>query len=391
MSFDEIRALADAVLFEGYALYPYRASAPKNRLRWQFGVLAPRGWSEAGGGDPWWQETQCLVEPAEGAAAAPAIRGKLRFLQLRARDVPGAGSWDEGDVREVDFEAPALLHEGAARCEVRTFELPGPHGPLRGRLCVSMDRLPAVAPLALLSVRVENLASQPEPGTPRADALHVSLVGTHVMLAASGAAFFSLRDPPHWARPAAEACRNTGTYPVLAGATGRRDLLLSAPVILEDHAAVAPESSRDLYDATEIDEILTLRILTLTDEEKRQARATDPRVAALLDHVERLGPQEMSQLHGAIRQLRPVGPAPALVVGGVALTAGSRVRLRPGARRTDAQDMFLAGMSATVRAVMRDTEDRECLAVTVDDDPATELLLAHGRHHYFYADEVEPA
>ena len=90
-----------------------------------------------------------------------------------------------------------------------------------------------------------------------------------------------------------------------------------------------------------------------------------------------------------MRELRPVAPA-TLVVSGVAVSAGCRVRLRPGARRTDAQDMFLAGMTGTVREILRDTEDRACLAVTVDDDPAADLLMAHGRYHYFYADEVEP-
>ena len=44
MSFDRARKIADAVLYEGYLLYPYRASAAKNRVRWQWGVLAPASW-----------------------------------------------------------------------------------------------------------------------------------------------------------------------------------------------------------------------------------------------------------------------------------------------------------------------------------------------------------
>jgi len=77
-------------------------------------------------------------------------------------------------------------------------------------------------------------------------------------------------------------------------------------------------------------------------------------------------------------------------VRGQWIGAGSRVRLQPGARRTDAQDMFLAGMTATVAAVMRDVEDQDCLAVTIDDDPAAELLRWHQRFHYFYPEEIEP-
>jgi hypothetical protein len=434
VSFDEARAVADAVLFEGYALYPYRASAPKNQLRWQFGVLAPRGWSEAGGGDPWWQETECLIEPTTGAMR---VEGRLRFLHLRRREpatertadqppAPAVVPWDEGEKQEIDF---SLAHDphaaiggggGEDGTITRSFELPGAadqegtvirrRWPLAGVVRLSIDPARADHPLVRLRVRVENLATGVPPGAPREQALRASLLGTHVLLSVAGGAFVSLLDPPDWAAAAAAGCRSTRTYPVLAGPPGRRDLVISAPLILYDHPAVAPESPGDLFDATEIDEILTLRILTLTDAEKSEMRATDPRLAALLDSVERLGPAEMARLHGATRELHPVSaassrqepatPAPpsseepaaptSIEIAGHTIQKGSRVRLRPGARRTDAQDMFLAGMTATVEEVMRDVDDHDCLAVSIDDDPATEVLRWHGRFHYFYPDEVEP-
>jgi hypothetical protein len=418
--FDDARAVADAVLFEGYALYPYRASSPKNQLRWQFGVLAPRAWSEAGGGDPWWLETQCLIEPAGGTktktkATTTQLRARLRFLQLQSRDAAPDGrapAWDEGKTHEIDL-AFAFGSEGGATTEVTSIAVPGGtdsdgavirrRWPLAGVVRMAAEPLPGDRPLVRLRVRVENVGAGVSPGAPRDAALRAAFLGTHLLLGVSTGGFVSLMDPPDWAAAAAAACRNVGTYPVLAGHEDRRDLILSAPVILYDHPTVAPESPRDLFDATEIDEILTLRILTLTDGEKREMRATDPRLAALLDSVERLGPEEMARLHGATRELRPVEapaaqPAPPeeppqptqIVVQGATIVAGSRVRLRPGARRSDAQDMFLAGMTATVEAVMRDVEDRDCLAVTIDDDPATEVLRWHGRFHYFYPDEVEP-
>src|SRR5206468_3768742 len=82
----DARAIADAVLFEGYALYPYRPSAPKNHLRFQFGVLAPRAWSKAGSPgsrDAWWLQAQTLLAPR---AATGRILGRLRFLQLRRHE-----------------------------------------------------------------------------------------------------------------------------------------------------------------------------------------------------------------------------------------------------------------------------------------------------------------
>jgi hypothetical protein len=402
--FDEVRKVADAVLFEGYALYPYRPSSPKNQLRWQFGVLAPRGWSESGGGDPWWQETQCLIAP--GGEPGARLIGQCRFLQLRRRDLGSAAMpWDEGDTREVDF-AFATAGPVAADEQTASFLIAGGadmrdgvvhrRWPISGVVRLEVESLPAARPLLRLRLRVENVTAWVLPGGPRDEALRASLLGCHLLLGVSGGSFVSLLDPPAWASDAAAGCRNVGTYPVLAGAAGRRDLMLSSPVILYDHPRVSPESPRDLFDATEIDEILSLRILTLTDDEKSEARAADPRLAAVIDHAERLGSEGLSRLHGGrvLEDAPPLveeRPAPVqLWVGATLIGPGSRVRLRPGTRRTDAQDMFLDGMAATVEAVVRDVEDRDCLAVTLDDDPAAELLRWQRRFLYFHPDEIEP-
>ena len=69
--------------------------------------------------------------------------------------------------------------------------------------------------------------------------------------------FVSLLDPPEDLAKAAEHLRQSGTWPVLAGEEGARDMVLSSPIILYDYPQVAPESPGDLFDATEIDEILT--------------------------------------------------------------------------------------------------------------------------------------
>jgi hypothetical protein len=78
-----------------------------------------------------------------------------------------------------------------------------------------------------------------------------------------------------------------------------------------------------------------------------------------------------------------------VVVAGVEVRTGSRVRLHPS-HRADAHDMFFADMAATVAGVFRDVDGEMHVAVTVDDDPATEALLAHGRYLFFHPDEVEP-
>src|SRR5207248_2939385 len=213
----------------------------------------------------------------------------------------------------------------------------------------------------------------------REDALPTWLVAAHTIITVDGGKFLSMTDPPEWAAPAVAECRNAGGWPVLADPDGR--VMLSSPIILYDHPELAEQSPGELYDGTEIDEILTLRTLALSDAEKAEARATDPRAAALLDRVESMDPRTMAQLHGTIRTLRPMagrpaasrpdpGPVPmpdapwwdpeadasvspdtdTVTIGGREVSRGSRVVLRPGARRADAQDMFLVGRIAEVQA-----------------------------------------
>ena len=102
------------------------------------------------------------------------------------------------------------------------------------------------------------------------------------------------------ARPP-QACRNVGGWPVLVGEEGTRDTMLSSPIILYDYPQIAPESPGDLFDGTEIDEILTLRIMTLTDEEKRAAIGLDSRARDLLSRTENLSREQLYDLHGVMR------------------------------------------------------------------------------------------
>ncbi|WP_308282630.1 hypothetical protein [Pseudonocardia nigra] len=270
--------------------------------------------------------------------------------------------------------------------------------------------------------RVENASA--EPVGSREEALRRALVAAHTVLAVTGGEFLSLLEPPEWARPIVAGCENVGVWPVLVGDRDRRDVLLASPIILYDHPEIAPESPGELFDGLENDEILSLRTMVLTDEEKREARATDPRAAAIIDRVDGMPQEVLDRLHGAIRYLPGVAPHPrsattsgagsddpaelapwwdpgsdasvspetdSVIVAGVPVARGSRVVLRPRGNRTDAQDMFLDGSVATVAAVLCNVDDEWHLAVTPDDDPdAAEVMLAHGRYLYFSPDEVEP-
>jgi hypothetical protein len=244
-----------------------------------------------------------------------------------------------------------------------------------------------------LELRVETLANEQFklglrlrnesecPTVERDQALPETLLAAHLLLGLEGGQFVSQIDPPAAHRAAAEACIQRGLWPVLAGIAGRVDRLLASPIILYDYPEIAPESRADSCDATEIDEILLLRVLTLSDAEKAELRGGDPRACRILERAEALSGEEQLRLHGRLR--KPT-------VQGSAIGVGERVRLRPKAR-ADIFDLALAGRSATVRAVERDFEDRVHLSVTVDDDPGADLGVQGwpGHRFFFFLDEVE--
>jgi hypothetical protein len=159
-----------------------------------------------------------------------------------------------------------------------------------------------------ITARILNLTPLADAaGMGRDEALKRSLVSTHVILNVRGGKFISLLDPPESFREMAESCRNIGTYPVLVGAEGERDTMLASPIILYDYPQIAPESDGDLFDGTEINELLALRILTLTDEEKQEMRDGDERARRILERTEALPAEQLMKLHGAARGLQQAG------------------------------------------------------------------------------------
>ncbi len=182
---------------------------------------------------------------------------------------------------------------------------------LHGVIRLSAERMPGPYGAVRLRVVLENRTEPPGPLGRRADGLPYALIAAHCLIAVPGGRFLSMTAPPEWAAADVGRCVNTGTWPVLAGPPDCAELMLSSPVILYDHAEIAAESAGQLFDSTEIDEILTLRTLTLTDDEKRAARATDPRAAELMDRLDHLPPEMLERMHGAIRYLSPAGGSPA--------------------------------------------------------------------------------
>ncbi|MDN5914935.1 MAG: hypothetical protein L0I76_07480 [Pseudonocardia sp.] len=432
-AFDEIAAVADAVLFEGYLLYPYRASAQKNQVRWQWGVLVPQGYG-ADSGETSTQRVECLLETRRPDAE---IHLRVRFLHLEQRaltdpdgravatlDVGGTRhlSFDEGVTAQVDavLGLPAVRFgatvpitvPGAHTAEDLTHPDGSPAGrvvrtraPLSGSVTVRAGEVPGPYDVLRLEIGVRNDAVAAPDGS-RDDALRTAMIGTHTMLAVSPGAFLSPTDPPQWATPLVAECAHEHAWPVLAGPPERSDLLLCTPIIVADHPELAPESSVNLYDGTENDEILTVRTMVLTDAEKAEARATDPRAAELIDAVEALPPEMLERLHGAIRSLRgpggataddgvptfttPSGPpssvpwwdpaadssvdpeTDAVLVDGVPVSRGSVVVLRPGGTERSARGTSI-GTERSARGTSIGTE-RSARGTSIGTDAQDRFL-----------------
>lgn len=364
--FADVEAIADAILYEGYMLYPYRRSSLKNRAGWTFGVVSPRGDAEATACD---LRCECLVI----GGPRTELGAKLRFLLPH--------SPIEGDhASPCEIAAPdARIDELAGRSVVVPFAFGEDSEHIRGRLELAVSRV--AANVHRLAIAVSNLTVA-SPAGERSQA--GSMVSTHVLLGLRDGEFAPPREDP-------QAVRHDGLWPILVGEPGHRDLMLCSPIILDDYPQIAPESPRSLFDGTEIDEILTLRILTLSDDEREEIARGDPRVRELVDRTEALAPAQLAQLHGTQRiRSETSGRPSSLRVGDRDLGPGDRVRLRP-TRRADIMDMTLAGRLATIVSVERDFDNRSYFAVTVDEDPGRDLgALGKPGHRFFFGpDEVE--
>jgi hypothetical protein len=308
-----VESIASAVLYEGYLLYPYRPSAIKNRQRFNFGVIYPRSHGLMHN-EAWSMQTECLMTGDKRTR----IEARVRFLHLLSREKGDAQPiWQEAVEREI--VTPEI---GPGCGDQVSYAFPGEvkndKGDVRrqeninGQIEIATNQV--TERLFRVTVRIMNLTPY-EPATlsdtktcndearheARTETMLRSLASTHTILCVREGKFISSLDPPEEWRDAAAACRNIGTFPVLVGEEGERDCLLSSPIILYDYPRIAPESAGDLFDGTEIDELLTLRIITLTDDEKREMRECDEWARQILERSESLPAERLLKMHGALR------------------------------------------------------------------------------------------
>jgi hypothetical protein len=440
-----VDTVVHAVLYEGYILYPYRASAKKNRQRFTFGRVYPEAYSAfQHGAEPCLMQTQCLMEGPPSAG----VEVTIRFLHPMARDIGAVAaplpelpapdnpdffhivseleidgqlhqSWQEAVERTVRLSAPSLSDLGKQAQQV-SFSFPATRAiepiydhrkQIAGVIVRRQEGVEGVVELAMhpagesifqITVRVVNRTPVPDIVLNDSNEIVMrTFASTHTILSTRGAEFISSIDPPAAYSRAVAACRNIGTWPILVGEEEKkeRDTMVSSPIILYDYPKIAPESPGDLFDSGEIDEILTLRIMTLTDEEKREMRGVDDQARRILERTEALPGEDLLRMHGSMRNssaldeafFNPETRLRTVTVNGIRLKEGDLVRVRPKPRG-DVMDIALAGKVAVIESIEQDAENKTHLALVLEDDPGRDLgMLRQPGHRFFYGvDEVEP-
>lgn len=437
------RALIDqvvnAVLYEGYILYPYRPSSKKNQVgRFTFGRVYPEVYAAAQGGrEPCAMQTEFLVRNESKEALANL---SVRFLHPLARDIgelsadAPAGfrvvprlqvgerlyqTWLEAVEREVIVptltlnDARHLDHrfhfdESREQESIKAGDGSDAGVIVRRQPAVSgtlaIDLEPLGGDVVKIRVRILNQSAVPNELLENQEAITLrTFASTHTILHVEGGQCISLLDPDGQYLAAAKACKQIGTWPVLVGEEekGERDAMLSSPIILYDYPKIAAESPGDLFDGAEIDEILTLRIQTMTDDEKSEMRQVDEQARKILERTENLAEADLLKMHGVMRSARgslsneeffnPSKPVEEVVVRGIALKVGDRVRIHPK-KRADVIDIALTGKIGIIESVMQDVEDEVQFALVLEDDPGRDLgMMRQPGHRFFYGpEEIEP-
>jgi len=352
-----LERLVDSLLFEGYALYPYTPGATKNATPTPFGIVYPHDYAQTQTHAFDRMQIQFIVTDIDAM-----VTGEVRFLQA-------SGEKHRAVERKVQL--------GAAPSKV-SFD----YDELEGHAEIFVDQLPDGRGRVTLLVENDTPLTDEESTGDRKDALLKSMLSTHLIGRVDNGTILS---PLERGDDGVAGCCQVNTWPVLA--TPSDDAILAPTIMLPDHPEIAPESVNDFFDGTEIEEALVLHIQALSDQEREEISAQDPKVREMLARADATTPQQLMDLHGRVRLEDPPGERET-TFNGITYKRGDKVILRPP-ESADVYDKMLDGRTATIHRLFLRVDDRLHLGVTIDDDPMQEILGESGRFLFFFAEEVE--
>ena len=352
-----LERLVDSLLFEGYALYPYTPGATKNATPTPFGIVYPRDYAQTQTHAFDRMQMQFIV------SKEAVVTGEVRFLQA-------SGEKHRAVERRVQL--------GVAPSKV-SFDFDD----LEGVAEIDTDILPDGRGRVTLKVENTTPLTDEESTGDRKDALLKSMLSTHLLGQTEGGA--TIVSPLERGDDGVAGCCQVNTWPVLAAPND--DAILAPTIMLPDHPEIAPESVNDFFDGTEIEEALVLHIQALSDQEREEISAQDPKVREMLARADATTPQQLMDLHGRVRLEDPPGERE-VTFEGVTYKRGDKVILHPPLD-ADIYDKMLDGRTATIHRLFLRVDDRLHLGVTIDDDPMQEILGESGRFLFFFSEEVE--
>lgn len=352
-----LERLVDSLLFEGYALYPYTPGATKNATPTPFGIVYPSDYAQ--------NQTHAFdrMQMQFIVSKDAVVTGEVRFLQA-------SGEKHRAVERRVQL--------GVAPAKV-SFDFDD----LEGVAQIDTDILPDGRGRVTLKVENTTPLTDEESTGDRKDALLKSMLSTHLLAQTEGGAM--IVSPLERGDDGVAGCCQVNTWPVLA-APGD-DAILAPTIMLPDHPEIAPESVNDFFDGTEIEEALVLHIQALSEQEREEIAAQDPKVREMLARADATTPQQLMDLHGRVRLEDPPGERE-VTFEGVTYKRGDKVILHPPLD-ADVYDKMLDGRTATIHRLFLRVDDRLHLGVTIDDDPMQEILGESGRFLFFFSEEVE--
>lgn len=391
--------LAQSLLYEGYALYPYTPAATKNATPTPFGIAYPTAYANAQPAAFDHVRIELVALPEDGAEIEGA---GLFLLPEGTRHQAAEKRLEVGPVPVAQLlDAPVDIADGAAAASM------------------SAERVDDDAVRVRFEIRNTTPLDDEEAATmQRGEALRHALLSCHAMLGISAGRFASPIEDEGEIGAAVQACENVNAWPVLASPDD--SAALGAAVFLPDHPEISPQSRVNFFDNTEIEEALVLHVQALTDEERAAIDTQDPAVREMVERAEATTQEEILSMHGVMAPtkasdsiafpewtepaegeepeppVRPPPPGPAdtageneLVVDGKRFLRGGKVVLRPGVDG-DPYDKMMDGKIATVERIYLDLDGRAYFGVSIDEDPMSEILRDTGRYLFFFADEVDP-
>lgn len=273
---EKIKKLADAILYEGYALFPYRKNALKNQKRFNFGVLSPKCWAEKQTNEYFFQQTEVLFTANENAK----VTFQFRYLQLEENE-------DWQTAHEKIFENSVDVKE----YQTSDFKIQND-----GKITLKTEKLDEN--LFKLTFKIENLAENTSfKNLSREEILPFSFVSAHTVFEIENGEFISVIEPLKEFKDYSQMLDNINCFPVLVGDKNLRNCVLSAPIILYDFPETAENSFDNFFDGLEIDELMVMNLLALTDKEKEEIKNTDAKTRKILEKIEKVSAEDLLKLH----------------------------------------------------------------------------------------------